>query len=229
MSKSRGNVVNPDDIVNEQGADALRLYEMFMGPLEAVKPWQTAQVAGVVRFQNKLYNVIKSASASQTMEMDDETERLLHKTMKKVTEDIESMAFNTAISALMVFTNHLNSLEKVPLEAAKQLALMVSPFAPHLGEESWSMLKDDEIDTSISLAYHPWVEYDEELCVDNTVVMGVQVNGKVRGEIEIPKDGDQELAMEEAMKQERVQNQLNGKDIKKIIFVPGKILNIVAK
>lgn len=225
MSKSRGNVVNPDDIVDSQGADALRLYEMFMGPLEAVKPWQTEQVSGVVRFQNKLYNVVKTAAENKCEEMDEETTKMLHKTMKKVSEDIDAMSFNTAISAMMVFTNHLQSLkEKVPVEAAEKLALMVSPFAPHLGEECWSILGHDE-----SLAYHPWVEFDEALCVDNTVKMGVQVNGKVRGEIEIPKDADQDLAMEEARKQEKVSIQLEGKDIKKIIFVPGRILNIVAK
>jgi leucyl-tRNA synthetase len=225
MSKSRGNVVNPDDVVNSQGADALRLYEMFMGPLEAVKPWQTSQVSGVVRFQNKLYNVVKTAAANNVNEMDDETTKILHKTMKKVTEDIENMSFNTAISAMMVLTNHLQSLkENVPKEAAEKLAVMVSPFAPHLGEECRSMLGFDG-----SLAYKPWVEYDESLCVDDTIKMGVQVNGKVRGEIEISKDADQDTAMAEAMKQSRVEAQLEGKEIKKIIFVPGRILNIVAK
>lgn len=225
MSKSRGNVINPDDIVDHQGSDALRLYEMFMGPLEAVKPWQTSQVAGVARFQNKVYNVVKNAVQSDMDEMDAETTKILHKTMKKVTEDMENMSFNTAISAMMVLTNHLQSLkDKVPREAAEKLALMVSPIAPHLGEECWNMLGNED-----TLAYEPWVEFDEELCVDNTVKMGVQVNGKVRGQIEIPKDADQDTAMAEAMKESRVESQLDGKDIKKIIFVPGRILNIVAK
>eukprot|EP00578_Thalassiosira_sp_NH16_P017467 CAMPEP_0181114688 /NCGR_PEP_ID=MMETSP1071-20121207/21032_1 /TAXON_ID=35127 /ORGANISM="Thalassiosira sp., Strain NH16" /LENGTH=928 /DNA_ID=CAMNT_0023198845 /DNA_START=139 /DNA_END=2925 /DNA_ORIENTATION=- len=226
MSKSRGNVVNPDDVVDVHGADALRLYEMFMGPLEAVKPWQTSQVSGVVRFQSKLYNVVKSAIQNDdSVEMDAETTKILHKTMKKVTEDVESMSFNTAISAMMVLTNHLTSLkDRVPREAAEKLSLMVSPFAPHLGEECWSLLGYEG-----SLAYQSWVEYDEALCVDNTVRMGVQVNGKKRGEIEIPKDSDQEGAMEEAMKCQGVINQVEGKDVKKIIFVPGRILNIVAK
>eukprot|EP00984_Skeletonema_dohrnii_P016680 scaffold7457_cov128-Skeletonema_dohrnii-CCMP3373.AAC.8 len=226
MSKSRGNVVNPDDVVEVHGADALRLYEMFMGPLEAVKPWQTSQVSGVVRFQNKLFNAVKEAAKNDaSVEMDEETTKILHKTMKKVTEDIENMSFNTAISAMMVLTNHLTSLkDQVPREAAEKLTLMVSPFAPHLGEECWSLLGHD-----YTLAYHPWVEHDEALCVDNTVKMGVQVNGKTRGEIEIPKDADQEGAMAEAMKVQSVSNQLDGKDVKKIIYVPGRILNIVAK
>mmetsp|Transcript_21154 Transcript_21154/g.29626 ORF Transcript_21154/g.29626 Transcript_21154/m.29626 type:complete len:964 (-) Transcript_21154:74-2965(-) len=226
MSKSRGNVVNPDDVVDAQGADALRLYEMFMGPLEAVKPWQTSQVAGVVRFQNKMYNVVKAAlSSSDDVNMTKETTKLMHKTMKKVSEDMENMSFNTAISAMMIFTNHLQSLkDKVPKEAVENLTLMLSPFAPHLAEECWNMLGHEN-----SLAYHPWVEFDESLCVDDTVTMGVQVNGKVRGQIEIAKNADQDTAMEAAMGQERVLAQVDGKDIKKVIFVPGKILNIVAK
>merc|ERR1712176_955878 len=163
MSKSRGNVVNPDDIVSEHGADALRMYEMFMGPLEAVKPWQTSQVAGVVRFQNKVYKVMCSAAKNTEIAMDDNTRKIMHKTMKKVTEDIDSMSFNTAISTIMVFVNHLQSLkENVPVEALENLALMLSPFAPHLGEECWSVIGKDE-----SLAYHPWVEYDEKFCVDD--------------------------------------------------------------
>lgn len=224
MSKSRGNVVNPDDIVDAHGADALRLYEMFMGPLEAVKPWQTSQVAGVVRFQSKVYNVVQSALQNGgAVTMDSETTKILHKTMKKVTEDIENMSFNTAISAMMVLTNHLTSLkDEVPREAVEKLILMVSPFAPHLGEECWSLLGHEK-----SLAYHPWVEYDEALCVDDTVRMGVQVNGKKRGEIEIYKDVDQEGAMAEAMKVQSVFNQVDGKDVKKIIFVQGRILNII--
>mmetsp|Transcript_35968 Transcript_35968/g.83953 ORF Transcript_35968/g.83953 Transcript_35968/m.83953 type:complete len:829 (-) Transcript_35968:203-2689(-) len=224
MSKSRGNVVNPDDIVEDQGADALRLYEMFMGPLEAVKPWQTSQVSGVVRFRDRVHAVVCRATQSDAP-MDDETNRLLHKTMKKVTEDLDGMAFNTAISALMVFTNHLVGLgDAVPREAAEKLALMVSPMAPHLGEECWSILGHGE-----TLAYHPWVEHDEALCVDDTVTMAVQVNGKVRGQIELPVECEQDVAMEEAQKLERVANQLEGKDIKKIIYVQGRILNIVAK
>jgi leucyl-tRNA synthetase len=226
MSKSRGNVVNPDDVVDMHGADALRLYEMFMGPLEAVKPWQTSQVAGVVRFQSKLYNIVQSAvQTGSDVAMDDETTKILHKTMKKVTQDIENMSFNTAIAAMMVLTNHLTTLkEKVPREAAEKLTLMVSPFAPHLGEECWSLLGNKE-----SLAYHPWVEYDEALCVDNSVTIGVQVNGKKRGEIEIATDASQDDAMAEAMKVQTILNQVDGKDVKKVIYVQGRILNIIAK
>ena len=224
MSKSRGNVVNPDDVVGENGADALRMYEMFMGPLEAVKPWQTGQVPGVVRFQNRLYNVVNAAAKSQTKEMDEETTRILHKTMKKVTEDIELMSFNTAISAMMVLTNHLVSLgDNVPLEAAEKLALMVSPLAPHLGEECWNILGNED-----SLAYAPWVEYDESLCVDDEITMGVQVNGKMRGKITIAADADEETAVSAAKEMNTVQTQIDGKTIRKIIYIQGRILNIIA-
>merc|ERR1711924_56569 len=177
----------------------------------------TGQVPGVVRFQNKLYNAINAAARSKTTEMSKETTKLLHKTMKKVTEDIESMSFNTAISCLMVFTNHLVSLkESVPFEAAEKLALMVSPFAPHLGEECWSILGHNE-----SLAYHSWVKYEEDLCVDDEITIGVQVNGKARGSITIPKDADEETALSVAKNEDRIQNLLEGKDVKKIIYVPG--------
>ena len=226
MSKSRGNVVNPDDIVDEQGADALRLYEMFMGPLEAVKPWQTSQVAGVVRFMQRVYTVVVTTMANpKNAEMDDETLRIMQKTMKKVTNDIETMSFNTAISALMVYTNHLQSLkDKVPMEAVQNLALMVSPFAPHLGEECWNLLGHDH-----TLAYEPWVQYDEALCVDDTVSIGVQVNGKARGEVSIPTDADQNTALTAAQEVERIQKFVHGKEIKKVIYVPGRILNIIVK
>jgi leucyl-tRNA synthetase len=174
---------------------------------------------------NKVYNIVLAASENQKTEMDLETLRMMHKTMKKVTEDIESMSFNTAIAALMVYVNHLQSLkENIPMEAVEKLVLMVSPFAPHLGEEGWNMLGHSE-----SLAYHPWVEYDEELTIDTTITMGVQVNGKARGEITIEKDADQDTAVAAARQVDRVQIHLEGKEIKKIIYVPGRILNIVAK
>ena len=145
--------------------------------------------------------------------------------MKKVSTDIDAMAFNTAISALMVLTNHLAGLkENVPIEAVEKLVLMVSPIAPHLGEECWELLGHEK-----SLAYEPWVEYDEELCVDDTIAMGVQVNGKTRAEIQIAVDADQATAMEAALKQEKVKAQLDGKEVKKVIYVAGRILNIVAK
>ena len=221
MSKSRGNVVNPDEVIAEHGADALRLYEMFMGPLEAVKPWQTAQVSGVVRFRDRVYAACAKAS---DVPCDDETEVLLHKSMRKVTQDIDQLGFNTAISQLMVLSKHLESMKEPPREACEKLALMVSPFAPHLGEECWAVLGHAD-----SLAGHDWVEWDEAKCVDATVTMAVQVNGKVRAKISLAPDAAEDAAKELAFAEEGVVKFTEGKDIKKVIYVPGKILNIVAK
>ena len=182
MSKSRGNVVNPDDIVEQYGGDAMRLYEMFMGPLEAVKPWQTEQILGVFRFQQKVYNLASRLSAAKAngedvegVEMGEETIRLMHQTVQKVSNDVEAMSFNTAISAMMVFTNHLTSLKSIPLEPLHKLTLMLAPFAPHLGEEIWEMLGNTE-----TLTYEPWPTFDAKLAESSTVKMGVQVNGKAR-------------------------------------------------
>eukprot|EP00617_Octactis_speculum_P020574 CAMPEP_0185754320 /NCGR_PEP_ID=MMETSP1174-20130828/12953_1 /TAXON_ID=35687 /ORGANISM="Dictyocha speculum, Strain CCMP1381" /LENGTH=896 /DNA_ID=CAMNT_0028432469 /DNA_START=46 /DNA_END=2736 /DNA_ORIENTATION=+ len=226
MSKSRGNVVNPDDVVKEYGADALRLYEMFMGPLEATKPWQTSQVTGVVRFRNKVFNLASMRYDLSDESMDDETARILHKTMKKVTEDVENLAFNTAISALMVLVNHLSGLKTraPPREAVEKVVLMISPFAPHVAEECWQILGHEG-----SIARESWVTWDEKLCIDSVVKLGVQVNGKVRGTIELAKDADETEAQELGLALESVQKFVEGKTIKKVIYVPGRILNIVAK
>ena len=221
MSKSRGNVVNPDEVIGEHGADALRLYEMFMGPLEAVKPWQTAQVSGVVRFRDRVYAACAKASADAPP-LDQETDALLHKTMRKVTGDIDALGFNTAISALMVLATKLSGLETPPADACEKLALMVSPFAPHLGEECWRLLGHAE-----SLAYAPWVEWDEAKCVDATVTMAVQVNGKVRATIELAPDAPEDEARALGLGDAAVAKFTDGKDIKKVIYVPGKILNVV--
>ncbi|MFO0586161.1 MAG: leucine--tRNA ligase [Polyangiaceae bacterium] len=220
MSKSRGNVVNPDHIVKMFGADALRMYEMFMGPLEAVKPWQTSQVSGVVRFRDRLYTAVtKSVPGAQ---MGDDTKKLLHRTIKKVSQDIDAMAFNTAISAMMVYTNHLLSLAEVPRDAALPLVLLVSPFAPHLGEELWRQTGHTE-----SLAYEPWPTWDEALCVDDVVELAVQVNGKVRGKVTLAKAASEPDARAAALAVPSVASFTDGKQIKKFVYVPGKIVNLV--
>jgi len=221
MSKSRGNVVNPDDIVSDTGADSLRLYEMFMGPIDAVKPWQTSQVQGVVRFMRRAWTVCEDTVEKERVgEEAPETVRLLHQTMKKVTEDIEAMSFNTAISAMMVLANHMNGVEGgVKKESVEKLAIMLCPFAPHIAEEMWE-----------KLGYEPWVEFDESLCVETSVVMGVQVNGKVRGEISINKsEEDESVAMELALAVDKVKEFVDKGEIKKIIFRPGRILNLIVK
>jgi leucyl-tRNA synthetase len=222
MSKSRGNVVNPDDIVRDYGADSLRLYEMFMGPLEQVKPWQTSGIEGVRRFLDRVWTLCTGAVSDDAKDFDDETRRQLHKTVKKVTDDIEAMRFNTAISAMMIFAKHLGGLGRVPREAAKTLTLLVSPFAPHLGEELWERLGAKQ-----SLAYEPWPSYDEALVRDTLVEIGVQVNGKLRGVIQLPVDADEAAAKSAAFAEPKVKQQVEGKTVKKVIYVPGKILNLI--
>ena len=220
MSKSRGNVVNPDDIVKSHGADALRLYEMFMGPLEAVKPWQTSAIEGVRRFLDRTWNVCTNVSDAAA---NDETRRLVHKTIKKVGDDIEHMRFNTAISAMMILVRHLGALAGgTPRESAKALALLVSPFAPHIGEELWQRLGSKAL-----LAYEPWPEFDAVLVKDDVVEIGVQVNGKARGSVQIAVDADEETAKAAALGDARVRAFTDGKTIKKVIYVKGRILNLI--
>jgi len=221
MSKSRGNVINPDDVVREHGADALRLYEMFMGPLEAVKPWQTNQLAGVVRFRDRVYSLASGAVSNG--EPEGEVLREMHKTIKKVTGDIDNLGFNTAISALMVFTNKLKELEtSPPKQAVETLVLLLSPFAPHVAEEAWELLGHKK-----SISKESWPKYEDALCFDLTAIVAIQVNGKVRGKAELEKDLSQDAAIAEALKQQSVVKYTDGKTIKKVIYIPGKILNIV--
>ncbi|HVY44279.1 MAG TPA: leucine--tRNA ligase [Minicystis sp.] len=219
MSKSLGNVINPDDIVKSFGADVLRLYEMFMGPLEAVKPWQSGQIQGVARFRDRFY-AVGTRAPSETI--DEATRRELHKTIKKVTHDVEAMAFNTAISAMMVFLNHLAAMEAPPREAVEGLTLLVAPFAPHVAEEVWMKLGH-----SRSLAHAPWPAYDEALTVDATVELPVQVNGKVRGHVTLAPAASEDEARAAALAVDGVKAAMNGKSIRKLVYVPGKIVNIV--
>jgi leucyl-tRNA synthetase len=221
MSKARGNVVNPDDVVREHGADVLRMYEMFMGPLEAVKPWQTSQIAGVVRFRERTWRLCTRDVADT---IDEATRRVVHKTVKKVTEDIEAMAFNTAIAALMELVNNLTALDPVPREAAETLVLLVSPFAPHLAEELWHRLGHAD-----SLALHPWPTFDEALTRDDTIQIGVQVGGKTRGTVTLPRDAPEEQARTAALDVPSVKPHVEGKQIVKFVYVPGRIINFVVR
>ncbi len=221
MSKSRGNVVNPDDIVKTYGADALRLYEMFMGPLEAIKPWQTSQVAGVVRFRDRLYSAVQKSVPGAAVS--DDTKKLLHRTIKKVTHDIEAMSFNTAISAMMVFTNHLLALPEIPRDAiAAPRCCSSRPSLPTSARSCGARRA-----TPRTLAYEPWPTWDEALCVDDVVEMPVQVNGKVRGKVTLAKTATEDEARTAALADPGVAGFTAGKTIKKLIYVPGKILNLV--
>ncbi|HLR91225.1 MAG TPA: leucine--tRNA ligase [Balneolaceae bacterium] len=231
MSKSRGNVINPDDVVEKYGADSLRLYEMFMGPLEQVKPWSTKGVEGVNRFLNRVWRLYFGDRDHPGVQITDaeptaEQRKVLHETIKKVTEDIDGMRFNTAISALMIFVNEAGQWKTFPKETAQTYAILLSPFAPHVAEEIWSRLGNTE-----TLAYEEWPAFNEEYLKEDVLEMAVQVNGKVRANIQVPaeKMKDKAYGLELARKQKNVSRYLEGTTVLKEIFVPGRIINFVIK
>jgi leucyl-tRNA synthetase len=222
MSKSRGNVVNPDAIVKQFGADALRLYEMFMGPLEATKPWSTDSIQGVRRFLDRAYTVGTRAPSNAPPE--DALLRTLHRTIRKVGDDIAALRFNTAISALMQLVNELYPLESPPRFALETLALLVHPFAPHLGEELWQKLGHPP-----SVQRAPWPSHDPALCVDAVLEIPVQVNGKVRGRVKVAADATEAEVIAAALSDEGVKRHLEGKPVVKQQYVAGRILTIVVR
>ena len=223
MSKSRGNVVNPDDVIRKYGADTLRLYEMFMGPFEAVKPWSTKNIEGSFRFLQKVWRLVEEGDVSEE-KPDDNLNRLVHKTIKKVGDDIDSFSFNTAISQMMILANEMMKVKKIPKEAVEKLVLILAPFAPHLCEEVWEKLGHKE-----SLVYEPWPSFNSDLVVDDTFELVFAINGKKRGSKEVPKDIVEEDAIKEAMDDEGIKRNIEGREVIKKIYVPGKLVNIVVK
>jgi leucyl-tRNA synthetase len=226
MSKSRGNVVNPDEVINVYGADAFRLYEMFMGPLEQVKPWNTRGVEGTHRFLNRVWRLIaKDDGLSDTVQdtsPSSEQLHVLHQTIAKVTGDIENLRFNTAIAALMEFSNAAAKWALLPRSIVEPFVLILAPLAPHIAEELWARLGHSE-----SLAYASWPEFDDAHLKTTTIEVPVQVNGKMRGRIEIPADASDELVLTLAKEDENVSRYLQGKKIKRAIYVAGRIVNFV--
>ena len=228
MSKSRGNVINPDAVVEQYGADSMRLYEMFMGPLEATKPWSMQGVEGVHRFLNKAWRTIidtdtgQVCSAVQNASADEETTRLLHQTIKKVGGDIEGFAFNTAISQMMIFINHLGRLDVRPRSVVEPFVLLLAPFAPHIAEELWQRLGHKG-----TLAYTTWPSFDAELCKEKEIELAVQVLGKIKDKIVVAADADEATIQQKALASEKVQGALDGKTPKKIIVIKSRLVNIV--
>ncbi len=223
MSKSLKNVVNPDDVIAHYGADSLRLYEMFMGPLDAVKPWAESGVKGVFNFLSRVFRFFsEKENVVAGLQDDNAVVKELHKTIKKVADDVENLRFNTAISQMMEFTNTCYKAAKVSVETAQTFAKVLAPFAPHLAEELWSMYGGAE-----SLAYEPWPECDESKLVDDTVIYPVSFNGKRRFEMEFPKSATSDEVQSTVLADERTIKWLDGKPTKKVIVVPGKIVNIV--
>ncbi len=230
MSKARGNVINPDDVVNVHGADSLRLYEMFMGPLEAVKPWSTKSVEGVYRFLSRVWRQIVDEAAEtpvlnssiNDVEPDREILRLLHRAIQKVTEDTEGLRFNTAIATMMEFSHHLTSKDVRPKKVMETLVLLLAPYAPHIAEELWHVLGHRK-----TLAYEPWPEFDPALTKADEIEIPVQINGKLRAKLTVPAGTDNATLEKMALDDEKVKEQIAGKAVKKVIVVPGKLVNIV--
>lgn len=222
MSKSLKNVVNPDDVIERYGADSLRLYEMFMGPLDERKPWAEKGVKGVYNFLNRTHRFFADLNNITEGDEDPETAKLLHQTIKKVENDIENLKFNTAISALMVFNNAALKKGKVTRQTAETFAKILSPFAPHLGEELWSILGHEN-----SLAYLPWPEVDEKLLTEESFEYPVSFNGKMRFRIELPLNMPQPEIEEAVLADPKAQKWIEGKTIRKFILVPQKIINVV--
>ena len=226
MSKSKGNVVNPDDVVEEYGADTLRLYEMFMGPLEQSIAWSEDGLAGSRRWLDRVWRLFIDDEDKLrdhiTTVNDHKLDKIYNETVKKVTEDYEGLRFNTAISQMMIFINEAYKAENLPVEYVEGFIKLLNPIAPHMTEELWSFLHKDE-----SVTYQPWPTFDEAALVEDEIEIVLQVNGKVRGRLTIPADADREKMTELAIADEAVQKQLDGGQPKKFIAVPGKLVNVV--
>lgn len=232
MSKSRGNVVNPDDVVAQYGADSLRLYEMFMGPLEAVKPWNQDGVNGVRNFLDRVWRMIVTtdhesdalSEAVQDVAPTEEQSRVLHKTIKKVTEDVQNLSYNTAIACMMEFSNFFSRQEIRPKSAMKDFVLLLSPFAPHIAEELWELLGSEN-----SLAYESWPKWDESALKASSITIPIQINGKMRACVDVPADSDAAMMEAVATSHPKIATMLEGKTIVKKIIIPGKMINFVVK
>jgi leucyl-tRNA synthetase len=228
MSKARGNVVNPDDIVRDYGADAFRLYEMYMGPLEASKPWNTRDIVGMTRFLNGVWrNLVGDEESNKVAQIVDEPipdalDRQTHRTIRKVGEDISALRFNTALAELIKLNNEITGLKAVPRPLAETFTLLLAPFAPHLAEELWQRLGHNE-----SLARHAWPQYDESKLAESTLELPVQVNGKVRDKITVPADAAEADILQAAEASERVRPWVEGKTVHKRLYVPKKLVNLV--
>ncbi len=224
MSKSKGNVINPDDMINEFGTDSLRMYEMFMGPIESAKPWDPNGIDGAKKFLDRIWRVY-TESGKLKKERNPNLERIYHYTVKKVTNDYETMNFNTAVSQMMIFINAVYKEESFPIEYAEGFVKLLNPVAPHISEELWNTVLGHQG----TIAYEKWPEYDETKTIDDTIEIPVQINGKVKAVITASKDANEEEIKSIVHQNEVVQKNLEGKTIVKEIYIGGKIYNIVVK
>jgi leucyl-tRNA synthetase len=235
MSKSRGNIVNPDDVIDQHGADAFRCYEMFMGPLEQMKPWSTRGVEGVARFLARVWRLLMTENQAGEWELSkrikaiDATkpqQKLLHATIKKVTEDIESFSFNTAISQMMIFVNGFTNAEAIPLSAMRTFLILLNPFAPHISSELWERLAEFG-DARGDVSQQSWPAYDEHLLIEDEVEIVIQINGKLRERMKMPIVATEEELKAVALSNPKIQDRIAGKAVRKVIVVPKKLVNIV--
>lgn len=228
MSKSLGNVINPDDVVSEFGADSLRIFEMFLGPLEQAKPWSTSGIEGVSRFLSRVWRMIVDdngtlSSKIQDVEITSEQEFILHSTIKKVSEDIDNLSFNTAVSQMMIFVNEFTKADVKPLKAVRDFVLCLAPFAPHIAEELWHIMGNNS-----TIVHESFPDFDENKIVKQNIELVVQVKSKIRARIQVPAGISQQEAEKIALNDDKVQKHIEGKDIKKVIYVPDKLINFIA-
>jgi leucyl-tRNA synthetase len=236
MSKSRGNIVNPDEVIDAYGADAFRCYEMFMGPLEQMKPWSMRGVEGVSRFLARVWRLMMDENQAGEWELstriqdnpsDKSQLKLVHATIKKVTEDLESLSFNTAISQMMVFVNGFTNVERIPVTAMRMLLLLLNPFAPHLTSELWERLGAKFRVEPREITQQPWPNYDAALLVEDEVEIVVQINGKMRARLKVATDASEETLKVAALALPKIAEAIAGKEIRKVVIVPNKLVNIV--
>lgn len=236
MSKSRGNIISPDDVIDQHGADAFRCYEMFMGPLEQMKPWSTRGVEGVARFLARVWRLLMTENQAgewelskkiKTVDATKAQQKLLHATIKKVTEDIESFSFNTAISQMMIFVNAFTNVETIPLSAMRTFLILLNPFAPHISSELWERLSVEFHDARGDVTQGSWPAHDETLLVEDEVEIVIQINGKLRDRIKMPNGATDEELKAVALSNPKIQDLIASKTVRKVIVVPKKLVNIV--
>jgi len=236
MSKSRGNIVNPDDVIEQHGADAFRCYEMFMGPLEQMKPWSMRGVEGIARFLARVWRLLMTENQRGEWELsakvkntdsDKAQQKLLHATIKKVAEDIESFSFNTAISQMMIFVNAFTNVEVIPLSAMRSFLILLNPFAPHIASELWERLNTKFTDARGDITEQSWPSYDERLLAEDEVEVVIQINGKLRDRMKMPIVATEEELKAAALSNQKIQDRIAGKTVRNVIVVPRKLVNIV--
>ena len=224
MSKSRGNVVNPDDVVDKYGADSFRLYEMFMGPLDKSKPWSTKGLQGCYRFTQKIWKLYTENDKISDETPSKETLRILHQTIKKVTNDLDTLSFNTAVSQMMIFVNHMLTQETYNSNVLYEFLIIINPFAPHISEELNEMIF---VENYVPISDKKWPKFDEHLIVTDVITIAVQINGKTRGTIDIDKTLEQEMIFKRIRNNDKFGKYLTNKKVIKEIYVPNRLVNFV--